>query len=177
MLFAGAVGLLVAINLIKRQKKLINSIILVEFKSVRVHYIVGACIVIALILTNILALAGVFDLESLLLYTHYGLITWQVNFLYTSLLFLLLTVLLLLIILSLAKSAVVDKGIYTVLNFLDWYHVHDYIIDEIKGLVILSSSKDTFNTLRDTTSPLRVAKQDIPKLKFILDKNKNKFSV
>jgi len=176
MLIGAVVLLLASITLIKRQKKLLNSIILVEFKSVKAHFIVGLVVTIVLILATILAVSGVFNIEEQLLYSQYGIYGWQFNLIFITLLFLLLTVLMLLIVLTLAKSAIVDKGIYTVLKFLDWYHVHDYIIDENKGLVLLSASKNTFNTLRGTTPPLRVSKQDIPKLKFILDKNKNKFS-
>ena len=42
--------------------------------------------------------------------------------------------------------------------------------------MVLSGNKDTFKTLDGTTPPMRVAVNDIPKLKFILNKNKNKFS-
>ena len=101
---------------------------------------------------------------------------WQVNLTLAFMLYLLLAVEFLLIVLARSKSAVVDKGIYSGMRYLDWYHVHDYIIDEERGHVILSSDKYTFFTLRGTTPPLKVAKNDIPKLKFILNKNKNKFS-
>ena len=50
------------------------------------------------------------------------------------------------------------------------------MIDEDKGIVVLSSDKDTFSTLRRLTSPFKVKKQDVEKIKFILNKNKNKFS-
>ena len=89
----------------------------------------------------------------------------------------LLCVLFLLVTLARSKSAVVDRGVYSGMRYLDWYHVHDYSIDELHGTVILSSDPYTFFTLSGTTPPLRVAKNDVPKLEFILNKNKNKFSV
>ncbi|MCX4314483.1 MAG: hypothetical protein OSJ83_11625, partial [Clostridia bacterium] len=61
-------------------------------------------------------------------------------------------------------------------DMLDWHHVRDYIIDEERGMLMLSADKNTFSTLRNLTTPFRVAKTDIQKLKFILNKNKNKFS-
>lgn len=70
----------------------------------------------------------------------------------------------------------VDKGVYTNFDMLDWHQVRDYIIDEEQGILVLSSDKNTFSTLRRLTTPFKVAKSDVQKLKFILNKNKNKFS-
>ena len=69
-----------------------------------------------------------------------------------------------------------DKGVYTGFDVLDWHQVRDYIIDEERGILELSSDKATFSTLKHLTTPFRVKKTDVAKLKFILNKNKNKFS-
>lgn len=81
-----------------------------------------------------------------------------------------------LIALGFSRNAVVDKGIYTDIALLDWHRVHDYIIDEERCRLVLSTDKETFATLKNLTAPFRVKKSDIAKLKFILNKNKNKFS-
>jgi len=173
---AGIICLASVIRLVRRQIKLINSIMLVELKSGKWHYMVFFAFGFVAFLVTVFALVGIFDSEFITLYKAFAMPAWQVQLILSFLLFLIVAVEFLFIVLYFAKSAVVDKGIYTALNYLDWYHVHDYIIDEHKGVVILSTSKDTFNTIRGTTTPLRVTKEDIPKLKFILNKNKNKFS-
>ena len=82
----------------------------------------------------------------------------------------------LIVTLGLCRNAVVDKGVYTGFDVLDWHQVRDYIIDEERGILVLSSDKATFSTLKHLTTPFRVKKTDVAKLKFILNKNKNKFS-
>ena len=79
------------------------------------------------------------------------------------------------ITLGVSKNAVVDKGVYTNFDMLDWHQVRDYIIDEEQGILVLSSDKNTFSTLRRLTTPFKVAKSDVQKLKFILNKNKTRF--
>ena len=54
---------------------------------------------------------------------------WQTNLVLGIVTGLLLCVELLLITLARSKSAVVDRGVYSGMRYLDWYHVHDYIID------------------------------------------------
>jgi len=159
-----------------KQRKLINSIVLVEFKSVKWHYVVGLIITGVFLFFTSLALGGVLGLENTIMSQQYSFAPWQTTLIYVVLLFLLLAIALLLIMLIAAKSAIVDKGIYITLNYLHWYNVHDYIINEITGKVVLTTCRETFSTLRGTTVPLKVVKEDMAKLKFILDKNKNKFS-
>ena len=171
---AGIVCSISAVRLIRRQIKLNNSITLVELKSGKLHYLIFFVLVSVFIIVSALSLVGVHFLESEV--TAYGMEPWQAAVMLMFLLLLLLSVDFLLAVLFFAKSAVVDRGIYTELYYLDWYHVHDYIIDESTGIVIISTQKETFSTLKGTTLPLRIAKNDIPKIKFILNKNKNKFS-
>lgn len=77
--------------------------------------------------------------------------------------------------LTFCKSAVVDRGVFIGAQFLDWYHLYDYYIDEATAKLILSNNPDGPLTLKGTTMPLRYNKNDSEKLKFILNKNRNKF--
>lgn len=162
--------------LIRRQIRLHRSIRLVELKVAKAHYWVFLCL---LALAAFYVCTQLFDSaapEVVLLRGRLGLKAWEYNVTLSAVLVLILAVMCLLFVLALSKSVVVDRGVYCGCRFLDWYHVHDYLIDEKKGVVVLSGNKYTFRTLMSTTPPLKVAKNDIPKLKFILNKNKNKFS-
>ncbi|MDR2202257.1 MAG: hypothetical protein LBP26_05805 [Clostridiales bacterium] len=163
-------------GLIKRQIKLYNSITLVELKSTKAHYMLFAPPVAFLIIFTVFQMIDPAASEVALNAERLGMRRWQTNLTLGFLLFLLVSVEFLLVVLLQSKGGVVDRGIYTSILYLDWYHVHDYIIDEERCVVILTSQKDTFATLRGTTPPLRVSKNDVDKLKFILNKNKNKFS-
>lgn len=182
-ILVGAVSLTVsaflvvsAVRILKRQIKLYNSIRLVELRGNKVRYwafILLLCFFIFYLIGQMIdPAAPERRLMERLLYmetAHYILTL-------TFVIVMLVGALLLMLALALSKSAVVDKGVYTESTYFDWYHIHDYIIDEDRGIVILSGNKDTFRTLDGTTPPLKVAVNDIPKLKFILNKNKNKFS-
>lgn len=182
--FVGAVCLAVSVVLvlatvrqIKRQVKLYNSITLVELKNFKWHYYVFICVIALFIFYAVTQMADPEAPEIALMAEKLNMDRWQTNIVLGALVGLLLCIEFLLVVLARSRSAVVDRGIYSGMRYLDWYHVHDYIIDEERGQVILSSDKFTFFTLHGTTPPLRVAKNDIPKLKFILNKNKNKFSL
>lgn len=182
-ILVGAVALTVsvflvlsAVGIVKRQIKLYNSIRLVELKGGKVRYwaflLIIGFFMFYLVGQMIDPEAPERELMERLFHmqnVHYLLTLAFILLMLTSALLLMLT-------LALSKSAVVDKGVYTESVYFDWYHIHDYIIDEDRGLVILSGNKDTFRTLAGTTPPMKVAVNDIPKLKFILNKNKNKFS-
>ena len=172
----GGVLIAVTVRQIRRQVKLYNSITLVELKSFKWHYFVFIFVAAFFVFYVITQMADYAAPEVNVMSENLNMQRWQVTLTLAFMLYLLLAVEFLLIVLARSKSAVVDKGIYSGMRYLDWYHVHDYIIDEERGHVILSSDKYTFFTLRGTTPPLKVAKNDIPKLKFILNKNKNKFS-
>lgn len=166
----------VCFRLIKRQIKLYNSIVLVNLRSTKLHYLVFVAITSLFLILLGLSMADSASLEYGVLESLYGIPHGLAFFLMLCTAGVLLSVDIMLIALLFSRSAVVDRGIYTALNYIEWYHVHDYIIDENKCVVVLSSQKDTFATLSGTTAPLKVSKNDIPKLKFILNKNKNKFS-
>lgn len=163
-------------KLIKRQIKLFNSIVLVQLKSAKLHYLIFIAVVSMFIIFLLLSVSDASSYEFSTLERMYSFNSSYASILLMFVLLLLVSIDVLLVMLFLSKSAVVDRGIYTALNYLDWYHVHDYIIDEGRGVVVLSAQKETFATLKGTTAPLKVMKNDIPKLKFILNKNKNKFS-
>ena len=176
-LVVSAVLVLAAVRQIKRQIKLYNSISLVELKSFKWHYYAFICLVALFIFYAVTQMADPEAPEIALMEKRLNMKRWHTNVVLGMLVGLMVCLEFLLVVLSRSRSAVVDRGVYSGMRYLDWYHVHDYIIDEARGNVILSSSKYTFFTLSGTTPPMRVAKNDIPKLKFILNKNKNKFSL
>jgi len=71
-------------------------------------------------------------------------------------------------------SAVMDRGLTNSGRFYDWYNLHDYLIDKNNRLTV-STEKLTFLTFKGILPPMKVKEEDIPKLEFILNKNKNKF--
>lgn len=161
---------------IKRQVKLYNSIKLVELKSGKIRYWAFIPLIAFFVFYLVTQIFDPQAPERVMMSELFALKNWQYNMTLSFAVLLLAAVEAFLLTLALSKSAVVDKGIYTEYSYLDWYRVHDYIIDEDRGVVILSSNKYTFRTLDGTTPPMKVAANDIPKLKFILNKNKNKFS-
>lgn len=175
----GAVGIVLiffSAVLIKRQVKLYNSITLVKLKSGKIRYIV---ILAILGILEFYVFTQIFDEnapELKLAARLIGAARWQVALQMSFAAFVTLCAMLLIAVLAFSRCAVVDRGVYTSFRFIDWYHVHDYIIDEDDGTVVLSANKRTFMSLLGTTAPMRVAKNDVDKLKFILNKNKNKFS-
>lgn len=175
-LIVGAVLVTVTVRQIRRQVKLYNSITLVQLRNFKWHYLAFIFLVAFFIFYVITQMADYAAPEVALLKETLNMNRLQINIMLGFVLGLLLCAEFFLIVLVRSKSAVVDRGVYSGMRYLDWYHVYDYIIDEERGHVILSSDKYTFFTLRGTTPPLKVAKNDIPKLKFILNKNKNKFS-
>ena len=164
------------VTLIMRQIKLYHSIMLVELKTRKIMYWVFAAVIGVLIFYVIMQMAdpdapSVADFKRL----------FGVGRLYTNIALMFVLIVMIaaeafVVMLGISKNAVVDKGIYTNFDMLDWHQVRDYIIDEKRGVLVLSSDKQTFSTLRNLTTPFKVAKSDIQKLKFILNKNKNKFS-
>lgn len=174
-LIVGGVCVVVAIKLVRRQVKLYNSITLVELKSSKIHYWVFVLIIGFFILYVVGQILDPNGPELELMKEKLSMKIWQCNLMLSLLIVLLLCIEFILVVLAKSKCAVVDRGIYTSFKYLDWYHVHNYLIDEKRGIVVLSSSKK-LDTLRGMTTPLKVAKNDIAKLNFILNKNKNKFS-
>ena len=164
------------IKLIMRQIKLYHSITLVELKTRKVVFWVFSVILGFLIFYVIMQMAddgapSVYDFATL-----FGVGRLQTNIALMFVLIVMIAAEAFLITLGLSKNAVVDKGVYTNFDMLDWHQVRDYIIDEDRCVLVLSSDRNTFSTLRHLTTPFKVNKRDVQKLTFILNKNKNKFS-
>ncbi|MDE7395839.1 MAG: hypothetical protein K2M95_06950, partial [Clostridiales bacterium] len=143
---AGAALVTVAVRQIKKQIKLYNSITLVELKNYKWHYYAFAFVAAFLVFYTITQMADPEAPEFTLLAETLKMKRWQCNVTLGFVLGFLLCVIFLLITLTRSKSAVVDRGVYSGLRYLDWYHVYDYIIDEANGTVILSSDPYTFFT-------------------------------
>lgn len=164
------------VKLIMRQIKLNHSINLVELKTSKLVYWVFAGI-IAFLIFYIIMQMGDAEAPSVVAFAKiFGVGRTLTNIALMFPLIVMIAAEAFVIILALGRNAVVDKGVYTNFSMLDWHQVHDYIIDEDKGVLVLSSNKNTFATLKNLTTPFKVSSTDIPKLKFILNKNKNKFS-
>lgn len=164
------------VRLIARQVKLYYSITLVEFKTPKYQYYVCALLLGFLLFYSIAQMCDPAALEVARYEAIFGEGQWRANVALGAATLILFSLLVFSITLAACRTGVVDKGVYTNFERLDWYNVHDYIIDESNGVVILSSSKRTFSTLEGTTPPFKVAHDDVFKLQFILNKNKNKFS-
>lgn len=164
------------VKLILRQIKLYHSITLVELKTRKAFYWAFAVIIGFLIFYTVMQMADpaapcVTEFRAV-----FGVGRLHTNIALMFALIVMIAAEAFIITLGVGKNAVVDKGVYTNFDMLDWHQVRDYIIDEENGVLVLSSDKSTFSTLRRLTTPFKVAKSDVQKLKFILNKNKNKFS-
>lgn len=162
--------------LIMRQRKLYHSIQLVELKPSKVVYWIFVIVIGLFLIYMLMELAGS-ETPSIRAFAElFGVERRYANVVFLFVLLAMVATEAFIIGLAISRSAVVDKGVYTNFGMLDWHQVRDYIVDEQKGVLILTSDRDTFSTLRNITTPFRVSKGDIEKLKFILNKNKNKFS-
>ncbi|MCH5161190.1 MAG: hypothetical protein J1G04_04080 [Clostridiales bacterium] len=162
--------------LLMRQVKLYHSIKLVELKTSKLAYWVFAALIGVFIFFTVTAMS---DPESVVTEAIKGTFDVTRAHVNIALMFALLAMVsaeAFVIVLAISKTAVVDKGVYTNFGMLDWHQVRDYIIDETRCVLVLSSDKNTFYTLDNLTTPFKVKREDIEKLKFILNKNKNKFS-
>ncbi|HEY8419627.1 MAG TPA: hypothetical protein VIL03_04260 [Clostridia bacterium] len=109
------------------------------------------------------------------LYLIWNLNNGEVRIILALLMVINLTCLAVTAVLTYAKSAVVNDGIYTAIYFLDWNHLYDFYFEKKGNKVIVSNNRNGALTLSGTSSPLRFNPADREKLKFLLNKNKNKF--
>jgi hypothetical protein len=109
------------------------------------------------------------------LYSVWNLNTGEVRIVLSLLMVIDLICLAVAAVLTYAKSAVVNDGIYTAIYFLDWNHLYDFYFEKKGNKVIVSNNRNGALTLSGTSSPLRFNPADREKLKFLLNKNKNKF--
>lgn len=162
--------------LIMRQIKLYRSINLVELKTNKIVYWIFAGVVGFMIFYLIMQMSDAQAPSVLAFREMFGVSRLQVNIAFMFALIVMIAAETFIITLAVSRNAVVDKGVYTGFGMLDWHQVRDYIIDEERGILVLSSDRNTFSTLEHLTTPFRVRKDEVQKLKFILNKNKNKFS-
>ena len=171
-----AVTIYCAVRLIMRRVKHYHSINLVELKGRKLVYWIFAGVIGVLIIYLIMQMAGAKSSGTEKFIAQYGVDRPLALVAFTFPLLAMTGAEFLIVMLGIGKSAVVDKGVHTGFSMLDWHRVHDYVIDEERGILMLTADKRTFSTLRHLTTPFKVKKADIEKLKFILNKNKNKFS-
>lgn len=174
IVLAGTVFFLV--KTIRHQHRLKYSITIISLKTNKFFYWLIDIIIAFAALTLVSLLID--PQSSILTKELYGV--WNMNTLYVR-----STLLLLLVIVScglattvmmtVAKSAVVNDGIYTAVYFLDWHHLYDFHFEKKGNKVVISNNRNGALTLSGTSTPLKFSKKEREKLKFILYKNKNKF--
>lgn len=173
---ASAVLIEKTVKLILRQIKLYHSITLVTLKTRKVIYWIFALVLGFLIFYTVMQMADFNSPCVQEFHRLFGVERLQANIALMFVLAVMIAAEAFIVGLGLSKNAVVDKGVYTNFDMLDWHQVRDYIIDENRGVLVLSTDKNTFATIRHITTPFRISVGDVQKLKFILNKNKNKFS-
>ena len=164
------------VRLIVMQVRLYHSINLVELKTRKIMYWIFAVVVGFLIFYLVMQMADAHSPSVEEFYSLFGVGRLHTNIALMFVLIVMIAAEAFIVMLGISRNAVVDKGVYTNFGMIDWHRVRDYIIDEERGILMLSSDKGTFSTLKNLTTPFRVNKKAVPKLKFILNKNKNKFS-
>lgn len=163
--------------LIKRQLKLNRSINLVKLSTRKLVYWIFAGVLAFFLFYLIMQMSDARSPVTTAFAEIFGVDRAHTNIALSFVLVVMVAAEAFILMLCVCRNAVVDKGVYTSFEMLDWHQVHDYIIDEERGILVLSSDKRTFYTLKNITTPFKVSKADIEKLKFILGKNKNKFSI
>ena len=142
-----------SVKLIIRQIKLYHSITLVELKTRKIFYWVFAVIIGFLIFYTVMQMADPAAPSVTEFNKIFGVGRLHTNIALMFALIVLIASEAFIITLGVSKNAVVDKGVYTNFDMLDWHQVRDYIIDEEQGILVLSSDKNTFSTLRRLTTP------------------------
>ena len=174
IVLAGTVFFLV--RTIRHQHRLKYSITIISLKTNKFFYWVLDIMMTFVLLTCI----------SLLIEPQSSYLTkelyevWNMNILYVRSILLLLSVitscvLAITVMMTVAKSAVVNDGIYTAVYFLDWHHLYDFHFEKRGNKVVISNNRNGALTLSGTSTPLKFSKNEREKLKFLLYKNKNKF--
>jgi hypothetical protein len=162
-------------RLIRRQRKLKYSITLVSLKDNKLPWLIADAVIGIVILICIYRLIAPPDtlLDTMLKYYNLG--SGSARAVVACAALIAISAEAVTASLTASHTAVVDRGVYTLTGFMEWYRVYDYYVDPDKKYVMLSTSKNGPLTLKGTTPPLRFRTEDLDKLKFILNKNKNKF--
>lgn len=152
-ILATAAAVYYIVRTVRQQLKLYYSIQLVVLKTARLHFLFAA---------------GVFGAASVLCFVLLEPVL-------LSLPVMLLSLCVLNCVFFFAKSAIVDRGIQTTDRFIGWHRLYYYLVDEDKEKVLFSLTKKGPYTLLDTVGAFSFDRADLDKIKFILNKNKNKF--
>ena len=165
--FIGAVRL-------RLRLRLRSTITLVEFRSGKAAYIIALG---ALGFMIIFAVSQMFDgggPENANLYGQFGMTRPFAVTIMGGITALCLSLVFLCGVGLMGLPAITDRGITTGGRFYWWHNLYDYHVDD-KSRVTISTQRLTFLTLKGAMPPVKCAEEDVPKLKFIFNKNKNKF--
>ena len=157
------------------QIKLYNSIQLIVLKHVKIHYLIMAAFSAAISVFCIV-IASLSSFRSrVFLVAGLNMTPFMSVMTFVSLALVWLAVTAPLFIMYFSRSAVVDRGIYVSGRFIDWHRLYYYNVDEEKHSFILSVNKKGPYALKGVFGPYRFDRIDEEKIKFILNKNRNKF--
>ncbi len=161
---------------LREQKKLYSSIQLIQLKSFKLHSLVFAVLGVAMLLYLVGQTLDSASPERKFFVNSMGFTPAQfvVTSVFVEVFLLMLS--LFFTVCALSKCAVVDKGIYTGYGFIGWSEIYDYVVDERSCKAIFTVNRESFSTMRGTTPPYRVVPEDVSKLVFILNRNKNRFN-
>jgi len=160
---------------VRAQTKLYNSIQLVVLKNARLRYLAAAALSAALFILCILFAALPGTGARAYLIRLYAMSDAAVTAVFVCLSLVWFSVAAPLFIMCFSRSAIVDRGIYVAGRFVDWHRLYYYYVDEDKHSFILSTNKKGPYALKGVFGPCRFDRIDEEKVKFILNKNRNKF--
>jgi len=160
---------------VRAQTKLYNSIQLVVLKNAKVQYLAAAALSAALLVLCIVLAALPGSGARAYLIRLYGMSEPAVTATFVCLCLIWFSVATPLLIMYFSRAAIVDRGIYIAGRFIDWHRLYYYYVDEDKHSFILSTNKKGPYALKGVFGPCRFDRIDEEKVKFILNKNRNKF--
>jgi len=164
------------VRTVKQQIKLHYSIQLVILKTRRLHFLIAAaCFLAGAVLCLVYLISGGGNAVYEFCQTYYSMSGLAVTLTLSALLVALTALAGLNGVMFFGRCAVVDRGIQTTDRFIGWHKLYYYLVDEEKNNVLFSLSKKGPYTLLQTIGAYSFAAADAEKIKFILNKNKNKF--
>ena len=169
------IAVYVVVSRLAHQRRLHKSIKLIELKTVKLHYAIFAVLTGGAFLYFIGQAADAGSPERSFFARLLNFTDAAFNGMISFVIVMLAALTAMFVLLASAKCAVMDKGVYTGLRFVEWYDIYDFLIDEKNCRVIFTVSNNTFTTLSGTTPPYKFKSEDTQKLVFICNKNKNSF--
>lgn len=161
---------------IRHQRRLKYSITIISLKTNKFFYwLLDIFLVLVFVMLVYIFIKPQNSILTKELYSQWNLKTGEIRIVLSLLMVINLSCLAISAILTYAKSAVVNDGIYTAIYFLDWNHLYDFYFEKKGNKVIVSNNRNGALTLSGTSTPLKFDSADREKLKFLLNKNKNKF--